>query len=363
MDSVTQFALGAALGELVLGRKIGWRAALWGGVCGTLPDLDVFVPLGDAVSDFTYHRSVSHSVFVLALAAPLIAELLTRMNSRRAEYRGRWYAMVFAVLLTHPVLDCFTVYGTQILWPLDKTPVAWSTLFIIDPAYTLPLIIGLLCALIMARSRPTGHLINTLGLILSTAYVGWSVVAKQQADGAARAALARAGMPEARFMTIAGPFTTLIWRIVAVDDKNYYNGYYSLLDPEDAPLPLVAHSRRMELARGIGSEWAVQRLQWFTDGFYTLKLSGGDVQMADLRMGFEPNYVFTFKVGEISNPHTVPVDTTPAGAGRPGHFATAMGVEQDLDAGRYAAALGSVDIHGCGVGAAHLASGKARKAP
>ena len=29
--------------------------------------------------------------------------------------------------------------------------------------------------------------------------------------------------------------------------------------------------------------------------------------MSDLRMGFEPNYVFTFKLGTISNPHTIPL--------------------------------------------------------
>ena len=307
MDSVTQFALGAAIGELTLGRKIGRRAALWGGICGTLPDLDVFVPLGDPVSDFTYHRSVTHSVLVLAVAAPFIAELFRRINSRRPDFRGRWHAMAFAVLLTHPLLDCFTVYGTQILWPLDKTPVSWSTIFIIDPAYTLPLIIGLLCAMIMQRTKTTGHWVNTVGLILSTAYLGWSVVAKQQVDTVARAALAKAGIPDAPFFTVPGPFTTLIWRIVAVDNESYHNGYYSLLDAKDAPLPFAAHPRRLNLEKGLEDDWALQRLQWFTHGFYKLKQSDGDVQFSDLRMGFEPNYVFTFKLGEISNPHTRPV--------------------------------------------------------
>ena len=91
MDTVTQIALGAAVGEAVLGRRAGNKAVLWGAIAGTLPDLDVFVPLGDAVSDFTYHRSASHSLFVLALVAPLLAWLIGRIHpSERACWRRWW---------------------------------------------------------------------------------------------------------------------------------------------------------------------------------------------------------------------------------------------------------------------------------
>ena len=72
MDSVTQLVLGAAVGEATLGRRVGSRAKLWGAVCGTIPDLDVFIPLGDPVRDFTYHRSFSHSLIVLAALTPLV---------------------------------------------------------------------------------------------------------------------------------------------------------------------------------------------------------------------------------------------------------------------------------------------------
>ena len=80
MDSFTQFALGAAIGGAALGPRAGRKAILWGGVCGTLPDLDIFVPLGDPVSDFTYHRGVSHAFFFLTLAAPVVAALIWRLH-------------------------------------------------------------------------------------------------------------------------------------------------------------------------------------------------------------------------------------------------------------------------------------------
>ena len=47
-------------------------------------------------------------------------------------------------LLTHPLLDAHTAYGTQLLWPLEPPPVMWATLFIIDPLFTLPLLVAVI---------------------------------------------------------------------------------------------------------------------------------------------------------------------------------------------------------------------------
>ena len=130
MDTVTQIALGAAVGEATLGRKVGWRAPLWGGVCGLLPDLDVLWPFADAVSAFTWHRGYSHSIAVLVLATPVVAWAAVRIHSGTRQFRRGWLLLAFLALLTHPLLDCFTVYGTQVLLPFSDLPVAWSTVFI-----------------------------------------------------------------------------------------------------------------------------------------------------------------------------------------------------------------------------------------
>ena len=41
VDSLTQATLGAAVGEMMLGKRLGNRALAWGALFGTLPDLDV----------------------------------------------------------------------------------------------------------------------------------------------------------------------------------------------------------------------------------------------------------------------------------------------------------------------------------
>ena len=64
MDSITQFLLGASVASATLGTRLGARALLIGGVIGTLPDLDSFIPMGNAIDTMTYHRGFSHSVLV-----------------------------------------------------------------------------------------------------------------------------------------------------------------------------------------------------------------------------------------------------------------------------------------------------------
>ena len=130
MDSLTQLALGAAVGESLMGRKVGHKALLWGAIAGTLPDLDVFIPLGDAVKDFTYHRSASHSLFVLAALTPLLVWLINRIHPRLREYKNDWMIMIYLVFATHVLLDSFTAYGTQILWPFVTTPISLSLIHI-----------------------------------------------------------------------------------------------------------------------------------------------------------------------------------------------------------------------------------------
>ncbi len=302
MDSVTQIALGAAVGEAVLGRKIGNRAMLWGAIAGTLPDLDIFVPLGDVVKDFTYHRSASHSLFMLALATPLLVWLIIRIHPSLREHRKRWLLLVYLVFATHVLLDSFTAYGTQIFWPLVTTPVFLSTIFIIDPAYTLPLLVGVIAALLMRRDSDRGHLMNRYGLIISSLYLAWTVGASFWVDKAFTGSLQAQNINYEKFFSSPAPFNSLLWRAVVMDGNGYYEAYYSLLDSNN-DIRFSHYPSDRELLAGIEDYWPVRRLQWFTRGIYSVSRLEDDIVITDLRLGVESSYAFRFKVGEYSNPH------------------------------------------------------------
>lgn len=292
MDSLSQLLLGASVSMAVMGRRTAvWKAALWGGVAGTLPDLDTFIDHGDAVLNMVLHRAETHAFFYHFLASFPLAWLVARIHGDMAQWR-RWWVAMFLVLTTHALLDTFTVYGTQLLLPFTDTPFGVGSLFIIDPAYTLPLLIGVLGALIW---RHAGLRLNHVALVLSTAYIGWSVGAQAWVKQHARESLAQAGLPAQQVLVTPAPFTTLLWRVVSMGDTHYHEGYYALLD-QGRPILFRSHDRGAGLIEQYGDHPHVQRVAAFSKGFYRLREVEGQLWLADLRMGQEPAYGFEFLI-------------------------------------------------------------------
>jgi len=295
MDSLTQIALGAAVGTAVMGRRAGYRAPLWGAVLGTLPDLDALIPMGGPVADFTYHRSFSHSLLVLAAMAPLWAWLIRQIHPAYGAHRRGWLWLALLALLTHPLLDAFTIYGTQLLWPLDHTPIGLGSIFIIDPLYTLPLLAGA-GAFLALRDRSRGLRLNAIGLLLSCSYLGWSAWVQEQVEATAQRHLAASAIAHHQVLVQPAPFTTLLWRVLVMSDDAYYEGFHSLWDQR--PLQLRRYPSTPAHLDGLDSHWPVERLRWFTKGFYKVASHQGELIISDLRMGLEPDYVFQFKVAQ-----------------------------------------------------------------
>lgn len=295
MDSLSQILLGASTAAVLAPPGYRRRALLIGAGLGTLPDLDVLIDYGDAVSNMTYHRGFSHSLFFLAgLSLGLWGLLRWRWQPAR-EQPWRWLAVLALPLLTHPLLDSLTIYGTQMFWPLSTPPVMGGSLFIIDPLYTLPLLIGVLFAALSrvdSRARRALH----LGLALSCAYIGWSLFAQAQVDRIAARTLAGTPYAVAPRMVVAAPFNTLLWRVVVQTPEGYLEGNYSLW-ADRGPIQFDAHAFDRGLLEQAGELWAVQRLLWFSHGFQRADVIDGELVLADLRMGQHPTFFFAHAVG------------------------------------------------------------------
>ncbi len=303
MDSLSQAALGAAVGMAVMGRRTAlWKSAAWGAVCGTLPDLDALIDHGDPVSNMTFHRAETHALFWLTLAAPPIAALIARLSGEWAQWR-RWWLAVWLVLVTHPLLDGMTVYGTQLLLPFTDHPFGLGSIFIIDPMYTLPLLVGL--ALALRRGGERGLAWNRAGLVASCAYLAWTAVVQSLVRADVEDALAAQGVDVQQVLVTPAPFNTLLWRIVAITpDDRYLEGFRSLLDGDRA-VRLDPFDRGTPPPAPLAERWHLQRMMWFTQGFYKLRSAGDAVVITDLRMGQEPQYVFSFKIPPTGLPQSV----------------------------------------------------------
>jgi len=305
LDSISQFVLGAAIGELTLGRRIGRKAILVGGLVATLPDLDVLVHYADAVASYTYHRSWSHSLLMLGLVSPLIALILHRGFAHQwlpeaASSRSglpppgyaNWFWCVFLCLTTHPVLDGFTVYGTQLFWPLPAAPVAWGSVFIIDPLYTLPLIAGLI---IGYRHRHLAQRVVLAGVVVSSVYLGLTLFIQQHVRSIGLQSLQDQGLASSNVLVAPSPLSVL-WRVVSMDTEQYHEGFYSLFDRHKR-VQFASYNSNRKMIEQQFAHWPISRLDWFTNGMISASRDGDELIINDLRMGMEASYVFRFLVG------------------------------------------------------------------
>ena len=295
MDSVTQAVLGGAVSYTVLGRRLGKRAALYGMALGTIPDLDVLIDFGGPIENMTHHRGFSHSLFVQALLTPIFVMLLSKLPFSRSASWARWSVAVYLSFATHSLADFFTVYGTQIFWPLTNYPFTHSILFIVDPIYTIPLLVAVISALLM-RDRSLAVKINALMLGLSSLYLVWSTGAKSVIDNRVKKALAINGISTEVYESTPAPLNTLLWRGVAVDDDQYFEIWASIFD-DVGQIQIQGFPRNEELISAIGDHPKIERLRWFTKGQYKVWQSDDQIIISDLRMGVEGAYVFNFEVG------------------------------------------------------------------
>ena len=297
MDSLSQIVLGAAVAGAIAPARHRRAALLAGAVLGTLPDLDslpIALFTDDPVALMTWHRSASHSLLVLPLVATLFWWWFKRRGGRVAEAPARWFWAIQLALVTHPLLDAFTVYGTQLLWPLPLRPVMWSSVFIIDPLYTVWLLVACIAAFAL-RERIAAQRALVAGLVLSTAYLGWSLAAKSMVDREADRTLAAMGLADAPRFSVPMPFNTLLWRVVAMTPNGYVEGFRSLV-ADDGPMTFRGHPSNVQALAQTRDMLAVRRLTWFNHGFMRAQVVDGELVLSDLRMGSEPDYFFRFAV-------------------------------------------------------------------
>ena len=372
MDSISQVVLGAAVGEAVLGKKIGNRAMLWGAVAGTIPDLDVIGNLFmSEIDSLAFHRGVSHSLFFALIFSFFIA-YYTRWLYSSGAYRNKkfritgavlavafmaiisfgitfvanslgnsltglllalgamgltgylafrlykhyvshdpmevdvsykeWYIFFFLTIFTHPILDCFTVYGTQLWAPFSNTRVAWSNISVADPLWTFPFALCLVVAAVYSKSQKQRRIWLIAGWTLASSYMLFTIYNKSRVTKIMEETILAEQIDYERFMVSPSILNNILWSGTVETKETYYQGMYSFFDTEKK-FKLVEIPKNEDLVDDDGQDKVLNTLKWFSDGYYGyITRKDGRVQMNDLRYGStnssgsntENDYVFRF---------------------------------------------------------------------
>ncbi len=285
MDSLTQIVLGAAVGEAVLGKKVGNKAILWGAIAGTIPDLDVLTKLFvDNVTANEVHRGFSHSILFSIIAAPIFGWLIAKIYKHKEANWKDWTKLMFLGLFTHPILDAFTTWGTQLFWPF-RYKVSFKNIFVVDPLYTLPFLIFLILAMFYKRTDPRREKFNKLGLFISSAYMVITLGIKWYTYTVFQSNLEKQRIGYKEIQTKPTPLNSILWSANIETQNSFLIGYYSLLDENDK-ISFKEFPKNHHLLGEMKNDPLIPRLIKLSEGWYTIeKLSNDKLLFNDLRFG------------------------------------------------------------------------------
>ena len=303
MDSLTQIVLGAAVGEAVLGRKVGNKAVLWGAIAGTIPDLDVVFSLFyDKVTANELHRGFSHSIVFCLLVAPILGGLVFRLYKKKwASFKG-WTLLFFLSLVTHPLLDAHTTWGTQLLWPLP-VKLSYKNIFVIDPLYTLPFLVFLVAAMCYKRESSKRKRLNLIGLCVSSSYMVLTLFAKAYTYTIFKNSLDNQHIAYTEIQTKPTPLNAVLWTANVATENSYLIGYYSFFD-SSKHVDFAEFPKNRHLLGAWKNAPVVKRLQQMSQGWYTISQKEGILYFNDLRFGLmgvslsDDRFVFSYELFE-----------------------------------------------------------------
>lgn len=334
MDPLTQGALGGAIAVAGFRHRLGPRSVAFAALAAMSPDIDVLVGLwGDEWTTLAAHRGSSHSMLVLPLVAPLVGWLGWRffdpqrrgaepgsavgargaLHSRR--YRS-WSWLAFWALLTHPLLDVFTTYGTQLLAPLSRRRFAFDAVAIIDPIFTVPLLAVVALAWI-GRWRPIAlRRAGWLALGFCVLYLAWGLWVSADARRLARTELAEAGVKVERVRASPLFFFPPLRRVIALDDQGrFWSGTVSAVAGQPIRFAVQSSDRAPEIEAVLATRGG-RTFSWFADGWVRAELAenGRTVRLYDERYGLitRPEFTPFVAVGELDSAGR-PTSVEPAG--------------------------------------------------
>lgn len=298
MDSLTQIAIGIATADLCAGKKLGRKSYLYGAILGTLPDLDVAVGMMfyNPVDATAIHRGFSHSIVFFLLLSPILGWLIRKLEKGRITFRQATL-LSFSCLVTHVLIDMFTSWGTQVFWPLTER-IAFKTIFVVDPLYTILLLI---CLVLGVRKRDfiLRKKLVLRSLYISSAYLFITCCIKLYALNRFTIALEQQNIAYNEIIVKPTAFNCILWNANVATKDDYLLADYSLFDTQ--PIRFTHYSKNNELAKQLEGNKDFETLKLVSEGWYIVTHNNNRYVFNDLRFGLastdsaNPKFVFSYE--------------------------------------------------------------------
>ena len=290
MDPLSQATLGAAAAQSLIKKSDLARIALIGALAGMAPDLDVLIQSStDPRLQLEYHRQFTHSLIFIPVGALLCAIAFWPFMRRHMSFKAIWLTAL-AGYATHALLDACTTYGTLLLWPFSDARIAWNTISVIDPVFTLPLL-----GFVIAAGVKKSQFIGRLGMAWVALYLSIGVIQEERAIAAGEALAADRGHAPAVVSAKPSFGNLLLWKTVYEYDDHFWVD--AVRAGGDVTIIEGDHVARLNLQSSFpwldtDSQQArdLERFRWFSNDYLAID-SDDPILIVDMRYSHLPNEI------------------------------------------------------------------------
>lgn len=285
MDSLTHIALGACIGELYAGKSLGKKVLIIGAAAQSIPDIDAIASLWlSPAADLLAHRGITHSfLFIIIITYPL-ALIASRCRWFPSLPMRTWAGLLLLELFAHLFLDAFNAYGTAWFAPFSQYRVAFHSLFVADPLFTIPIVMSFIFLIFLPSIHRMRMKLAKAAIIISTCYLLLSLINKQLINVSLKQNLASQQISYQKYFSTPTPFNILLWYIVVETDEGFHIGYRSIFD-KPGNITFQFFSRNKMLLNTISNHKDLKYLKRFSEGYYSINFYKGELVFNDLRFG------------------------------------------------------------------------------
>ncbi len=292
MDPVSQGVLGAAAPKSVAPPEHARIACVLGFLAGMAPDLDVLIRSPeDPLLFLEFHRQFTHALIFIPVGGFIVGFLLHWLYAgKRGLSLGRSVLYCTLGYATHALLDACTTYGTQLLWPFSDRRFAWNTVSVIDPLFTVPIVL-----LIGVATWQRRAVLARIALAWAIAYPTIGIFQRDRAEAAGLELASSRGHQPIRLEAKPSFANLLVWKVVYETPERYH------VDAVRAGIELEVFegqsTPKLDVARDFpwlvpGSQQAqdIERFRWFSNDYLAVE-PGNPYRITDIRYSMVPNEI------------------------------------------------------------------------
>lgn len=290
MDLVTQGLLGSTVAQAAYSNKLGKRAAFYGFLVGLVPDFDIVSGLFGPWASLKYHRGPTHAFLLLFLLSVPLGLACRRLTRSDADPR-HWIGLAFLSLVTHPIIDWLTSYGTCLAWPINNHRFALDALPIIEPVYSLPLLLVTVLGLFSSISPNRMKKLAIAALTATSIYAMWGLHSSHTLVERGSEIFRASGFNAVEVRAMPTILNLFVFRVVGRDANNRFMiTYLKKASPKPLTRTVTLQSDRDEFVSLALNHEHGRLFKWFAmDMLFTqsIPLENGEhkVVLNDMRYG------------------------------------------------------------------------------